>query len=275
MGQNDQYDTALERYLNEVSSIVPLKPDEEAEWLERAAKGNQKAEAVLAKAYLPKVVSIAKGYHANNISFEDIINEGNIGLINAIRKYKSERGISFAAYAARHIRESITNSLAAHHELVLKPTVGKNVRAKIVHAIRTFQQKNERRPDISEIAAIVGMPEQQVMDIIQSSHTSRSIDAPVRRGGNVSMADIIAGTQNASQNLDIDSHQLGEMMKEAANSLGERERLVAIDYYGLDGVQLNMAEIAEKYGLKRERVRQIRDSATRKLRKKLRNINEQ
>lgn len=272
MNQTNAHATALERYLDEIGKAAPLSPDEESVLIGRVADGDGKAEEKLAKAYLRKVVSIAKSYHVDGVSFEDLINEGNVGLVNAIRKYKSGSHIPFAAYAARHIRESINSSLASRHELVLKPSVGKAVRGKIARAIRSFQQMNELRPDISELAAIVGMPERQVMDIIQSSHTSRSIDAPVRRGGNVAMADLIAGQSGGATTDNIDGERLRELMNGTASRLCEREKRVAADYYGLDGVQLNMSEIAEKYGLKRERVRQIRDTATRKLRKMLRDF---
>jgi len=273
MKQANAYATALDRYLEEISGAAQLSQDEESNLLERTAKGDAKAEEKIAKAYLKKVVSIAKSYHVEGVSFEDLINEGNIGLMNAIRKYRAESKVPFAVYAARHIRESINSSLASRHELVLKPSVGKAVRGKIARAVRTFRQKNERRPEISEIAAIVGMPEQQVMDIIQSSHTSRSIDVPIRRGGNVAMADIIADKTAATTADSVDSERIRELINDSASTLGEREILVATDYYGLGGVQLNMSEIAEKYGLKRERVRQIRDTATRKLRKILRDFN--
>lgn len=275
MEQNKSYDTAIERYLGEVASTKPLSPADEAALIARVAEGDHKAEEKLARGYLRKVVAIAKTYHVEGVSFEDLINEGNLGLVNAIRKYKAESKIDFAAYASRHIRESITSSLASRHELVLKPSVGKAVRGKIARAVRSFQQKNERRPDISEIAAMVGMPEQQVMDIIHSSHQSRSIDAPVRRGGNVAMADLLKGQSAASMSDNLDVARLRDLMNKAASQLGERERNVATDYYGLNDVQLNMSEIAEKYGLKRERVRQIRNSATRKLRKMLRNISQE
>lgn len=272
MEQNKSYGTAIERYLDEVASAKPLSPADEAALIARVAEGDHKAEEKLARGYLRKVVSIAKTFHVEGVSFEDLINDGNMGLVNAIRKYKAESKISFAAYASRHIRESITSSLANRHELVLKPSVGKAVRGKIARAVRSFQQKNERRPDISEIAAMVGMPEQQVIDIIHSSHQSRSIDAPVRRGGNVAMAELLKGQTAASVSDNLDVERLRQLMNKAASQLGERERNVAIDYYGLADVQLNMSEIAEKYGLKRERVRQIRNSATRKLRKMLRNV---
>jgi len=272
MEHNNSYGTAIERYLGEVASTEPLAPADEASLIARVAKGDHKAEELLARGYLRKVVAIAKTYHVEGVSFEDLVNEGNLGLVNAIRHYKAGSKVEFAAYASRHIRESINSSLASRHELVLKPAVGKAVRGKIARAARLFQQQNERRPDISELAAMVGMPEQQVMDIIHSSHQSRSIDAPVRRGGNVAMADLLASRTAASASDTLDTARLRRLVGKAASQLGERERNVANYYYGLADVQLNMAEIAEKYGLKRERVRQIRDSATRKLRKMLRHV---
>lgn len=272
MEHNKSYDTALERYLAEVENAVSLQPNEESALLARIEQGDSKAEERLTKAYLSRVVAIAKKYHVDGISFEDIINEGNIGLLTAIRKYKAECGVAFSSFASRHIRESITSALASRHLLVLKPSVGKTVRGKISRAIKLFQQKNERRPDISEIAQMVGMPEQQVMDIIHSSHIQRSMDAPVKRGGNVSLSDLMASQSEASSDYSTDKSRLRELMTKAASQLDERQRNVMTAYYGLDGMQLNMAEIAEKYGMKRERVRQIRNTAMRKLHKLLRDV---
>lgn len=257
---------SLEKYLQEIGKEELLTVEEEVELAQQIRKGDRKALERLTKANLRFVVSVAKQYQNQGLTLPDLINEGNVGLIKAAEKFDETRGFKFISYAVWWIRQSILQAIAEQSRIVRVPLNQVGSVNKINKALNKFEQENERRPSIEEIAATTDIPEEKVDDALKANTRHVSVDAPFSDDDSGSMLDVMTDSNAPSVDKELLMESLREELRKVLNTLKERERLVIKDYYGIDTQEKTLEEIGSKYGLTRERVRQIREKAIRKLR---------
>ena len=262
---------SLDKYLQEIGHEELISVDEEVELAQKIRNGDKKALEKLTKANLRFVVSVAKQYQNQGLSLPDLINEGNLGLIKAAKKFDETRGFKFISYAVWWIRQSILQALAEQSRLVRLPLNQVGSVNKVSRAFNKFEQENERRPSIEEIAAEIDLPQDKIAEAIKVGNRQISVDAPFSDSDDNSLLDILPNTSipNADKGLDIES--LKEEVNRALSTLNERERDILKDFFGLNGTELTLEEIGQKYGLTRERVRQIKEKAIRRLRNSTQN----
>lgn len=262
---------SLDKYLQEIGHEELISVDEEVELAQKIRNGDKKALEKLTKANLRFVVSVAKQYQNQGLSLPDLINEGNLGLIKAAKKFDETRGFKFISYAVWWIRQSILQALAEQSRLVRLPLNQVGSVNKVSRAFNKFEQENERRPSIEEIAAEIDLPHDKIAEAIKVGNRQISVDAPFSDSDDNSLLDILPNTSipNADKGLDIES--LKEEVNRALSTLNERERDILKDFFGLNGTELTLEEIGHKYGLTRERVRQIKEKAIRRLRNSTQN----
>jgi len=257
---------ALEKYLQEISREELISPDEEVELAQRIKKGDRKALERLTRANLRFVVSVAKQYQNQGISLPDLINEGNVGLIKAAEKFDETRGFKFISYAVWWIRQSILQAIADQSRLVHLPLNQQSVVNKINRALSKFEQENERRPSAEELSDHIDVPREKIDEAIIASGRQISVDAPFSDGDESSLLDVLE-----NPNAPMADHKLvGESLKaevnQALQTLSERERNVIKAFFGIGQPEMTLDEIGSKYGLTRERVRQLKEKALRRLR---------
>ena len=257
---------SLEKYLQEIGKEELLTVEEEVELAQQIRKGDRKALERLTKANLRFVVSVAKQYQNQGLTLPDLINEGNVGLIKAAEKFDETRGFKFISYAVWWIRQSILQAIAEQSRIVRLPLNQVGSVNKINKALNKFEQENERRPSVEEIAASTDIPEDKVDDALKANSRHVSVDAPFSDDDGGSMLDIMTDTNAPSVDKELLMESLREELRKVLGTLKERERLVIKDYYGIDTQEKTLEEIGSRYGLTRERVRQIREKAIRKLR---------
>lgn len=257
---------SLEKYLQEIGKEELLTVEEEVELAQQIRKGDRKALERLTKANLRFVVSVAKQYQNQGLTLPDLINEGNVGLIKAAEKFDETRGFKFISYAVWWIRQSILQAIAEQSRIVRVPLNQVGSVNKINKALNKFEQENERRPSIEEIAATTDIPEEKVDDALKANTRHVSVDAPFSDDDSGSMLDVMTDSNAPSVDKELLMESLREELRKVLDTLKERERLVIKDYYGIDTQEKTLEEIGSKYGLTRERVRQIREKAIRKLR---------
>ena len=262
---------SLDKYLQEIGHEELISVDEEVALAQKIRNGDKKALEKLTKANLRFVVSVAKQYQNQGLSLPDLINEGNLGLIKAAKKFDETRGFKFISYAVWWIRQSILQALAEQSRLVRLPLNQVGSVNKVSRAFNKFEQENERRPSIEEIAAEIDLPQDKIAEAIKVGNRQISVDAPFSDSDDNSLLDILPNTSipNADKGLDIES--LKEEVNRALSTLNERERDILKDFFGLNGTELTLEEIGQKYGLTRERVRQIKEKAIRRLRNSTQN----
>ena len=257
---------SLEKYLQEIGKEELLTVEEEVELAQQIRKGDRKALERLTKANLRFVVSVAKQYQNQGLTLPDLINEGNVGLIKAAEKFDETRGFKFISYAVWWIRQSILQAIAEQSRIVRLPLNQVGSVNKINKALNKFEQENERRPSVEEIAASTDIPGDTVDDALKANSRHVSVDAPFSDDDGGSMLDIMTDTNAPSVDKELLMESLREELRKVLGTLKERERLVIKDYYGIDTEEKTLEEIGSRYGLTRERVRQIREKAIRKLR---------
>lgn len=257
---------SLEKYLHDIGQEELISVEEEVELAQRIRGGDQQALERLTKANLRFVVSVAKQYQNQGLSLADLINEGNVGLIRAAEKFDETRGFKFISYAVWWIRQSILQAIAEQSRIVRLPLNQVGSVNKINKALNKFEQENERRPSVEEIAASTDIPEDKVDDALKANSRHVSVDAPFSDDDGGSMLDIMTDTNAPSVDKELLMESLREELRKVLGTLKERERLVIKDYYGIDTEEKTLEEIGSRYGLTRERVRQIREKAIRKLR---------
>ena len=257
---------SLEKYLQEIGKEELLTVDEEVELAQKIRKGDRKALERLTKANLRFVVSVAKQYQNQGLTLPDLINEGNVGLIKAAEKFDETRGFKFISYAVWWIRQSILQAIAEQSRIVRLPLNQVGSVNKINKALNKFEQENERRPSIEEIAATTDIPEEKVDDALKANTRHVSVDAPFSDDDSGSMLDVMTDSNAPSVDKELLMESLREELRKVLDTLKERERLVIKHYYGIDTQEKTLEEIGSKYGLTRERVTQIREKAIRKLR---------
>ena len=264
-------DSTLDKYLQEITQERLLTAEEEIALARKIKEGDKDALLKLTRANLRFVVSVAKQYQHQGLSLPDLINEGNIGLIKAAEKFDDTRGFKFISYAVWWIRQSIMQALADQSRLVRLPLNQVGSVNKINKISNKFEQEFERKPSIAEIAEEINLSQERVSDAIKGNNRHVSMDAPLTDGNDNGLADLLQGNDGQ----DIDTHLLLESLREelklALNILDERERFVIEAFYGINQPEMTLQEIGAKKGLTRERARQIREKAIRKLRKNTQN----
>lgn len=262
---------SLDKYLQEIGREELISAEEEVELAHRIKNGDRKALEKLTKANLRFVVSVAKQYQNQGLSLPDLINEGNIGLLKAAEKFDETRGFKFISYAVWWIRQSILQAIAEQSRVVRLPLNQVGSVNKIKRILNQFEQENERRPSIDEIAEQTDMPHEKIEDVLKVDTHQVSVDAPMTEGDGASMLDFMPNDSEPSTDNELVMESMREEIALALSVLNERERNVVEAFYGINQPECTMEEIGNKYGLTRERVRQIREKAIRKLKQNTKN----
>lgn len=257
---------SIDRFLREIANEQALKPEVEKELAFKSRQGDLQARDSLIKAHLKFVVSVAKQYRNQGLEFQDLINEGNIGLIKAAEKFDETRGIRFISYAVWWIRQTIVQALDEDAGIVKVPMKQVGTHNRIKRVSKQFVQSHERWPSNDELAIMLDMSGERVRESLNSSRYY-SVDEQIAQGEKTTLLDVIVN-KDAPQ---ADGLMAGKVMKEdlekSLAGLDERQCAVVRMCYGIGDDQISMAEIGLRLGIKRERVRQIRDKALRKMRK--------
>ncbi|MEW5842135.1 MAG: sigma-70 family RNA polymerase sigma factor [Bacteroidota bacterium] len=258
---------SLDKYLQEIGKVDLLTPDEEIELAIRIKKNDQRALEKLVKANLRFVVSVAKQYQNQGLSLGDLINEGNLGLIKAAKRFDETRGFKFISYAVWWIRQSILQALAEQSRIVRLPLNRVGALNKIGKAYSNLEQEFEREPNAHELAQELDMDISEVSDTLKISGRHVSMDAPFTTGEENRLLDILENEEQPSPDYTLMSESLKSEIERALSTLSEREAEVIKLYFGLNKEHsLTLEEIGEKFNLTRERVRQIKEKAIRRLR---------
>ena len=257
---------SLDKYLQEISKEEMVSAEEEVELAQLIRKGDKKALERLTRANLRFVVSVAKQYQNQGLSLPDLINEGNLGLLKAAERFDETRGFKFISYAVWWIRQSILQAISEQSRIVRLPLNQVGSVNKINRDISKFEQENERRPSVHEIADNIDLPQEKIDDAMNISGRHLSVDAPFSDAEDGSLLDVLINEDIPPTDVSLVSESLKSEIQAALSVLNERERNVIEASYGLGMQELTLEEIGEKYGLSRERVRQIKEKAIRKLR---------
>ncbi len=258
---------SLDKYLQEIGKVDLLSPDQEIELAIRIKKGDQAALEILTKANLRFVVSVAKQYQNQGLSLGDLINEGNLGLIKAAKRFDETRGFKFISYAVWWIRQSILQALAEQSRIVRLPLNRVGALNKIGKAYSNLEQEFEREPSATELAQELDMDVSEVSDTLKISGRHVSMDAPFAQGEENRLLDVIQNDQQPTPDFSLMTESLKTEIERALSTLTEREAEVIKLYFGLNKEHsLTLEEIGERFNLTRERVRQIKEKAIRRLR---------
>jgi len=258
---------SLDKYLQEIGKVSLLNPEQEIELAIRIKKGEQLALEQLTKANLRFVVSVAKQYQNQGLSLGDLINEGNLGLIKAAKRFDETRGFKFISYAVWWIRQSILQALAEQSRIVRLPLNRVGALNKIGKAYSNLEQEYEREPSAAELATELEMDVNEVADTLKISGRHVSMDAPFAQGEDNRLLDVLQNDQHPMPDQTLMTESLKAEIERALSTLTEREAEVIKLYFGLNKEHsLTLEEIGEKFNLTRERVRQIKEKAIRRLR---------
>ena len=257
---------SLDKYLQEIGKEDLITVEEEVELAQRIKKGDQEALEKLTKANLRFVVSVAKQYQNQGLSLPDLINEGNLGLIKAAEKFDETRGFKFISYAVWWIRQSILQALAEQSRIVRLPLNQVGSLNKINKAFARFEQEHERTPSAEELANELELPREKVTDTLRVAGRHISVDAPFADGEDNSLLDVLVNTDSPNADRGLINESLATEVERALEILTERERDIIRYFFGIGCSEMTLEEIGEKFDLTRERVRQIKEKAIRKLR---------
>ncbi len=260
---------SLDKYLQEIGRVELLESDDEIALAQAIKKGGYEATVALerlVKANLRFVVSVAKQYQNQGLSLGDLINEGNLGLIKAAKRFDETRGFKFISYAVWWIRQSILQALAEQSRIVRLPLNRVGALNKISKKFSELEQKYEREPTAAELADQLEMSVPEIAETIKISGRHLSVDAPFVQGEDNRLLDILPNEQQPPPDIELIRESLKTEVKQVLNTLSPREAEVIKLYFGLDVPALTLEEIGEKFNLTRERVRQIKEKAIRRLR---------
>lgn len=258
---------SLEKYLQEIGKTPLLTATEEVELSRRIKQGDQEAFEKLARANLLFVVSIAKLYQNKGLSLGDLINEGNLGLLTAAKRFDETRGFKFISYAVWWIRQSILQALAEQPRVVRLPLNRVNGLAKIVKVYSALEQEYEREPSAEEIAEQLDMSHNEVEDTLKISRRHLSVDTPFKNNEENCLLDVLPNEHESLPDSDLMNESLRVEIDNALATLGKREAEILRLYFGLsDGNPLTLEDIGERFNLTRERIRQIKERALQRLR---------
>ncbi len=260
---------SLDKYLQEIGKVELLSADQEIELARIIKKGGPEANLAmerLVKANLRFVVSVAKQYQNQGLSLGDLINEGNLGLIKAAKRFDETRGFKFISYAVWWIRQSILQALAEQSRIVRLPLNRVGALNKIGKKFSELEQEFEREPTAAELAEELNMSVAEIAETIKISGRHLSVDAPFVQGEDNRLLDVLPNETQPSPDQELMRESLRVEVQQVLATLSPREAEVIKLYFGLDGNQLTLEEIGEKFNLTRERVRQIKEKAIRRLR---------
>ncbi len=257
---------SLDKYLQEIGREELISVEEEVELAQRIKKGDQVALEKLTRANLRFVVSVAKQYQNQGLSLPDLINEGNLGLIKAAEKFDETRGFKFISYAVWWIRQSILQALAEQSRIVRLPLNQVGSLNKINKAYSKFEQENERKPSPEELADQLELPVDKVADTLRVSGRHISVDAPFVEGEDNSLLDVLVNGDSPNADKTLINESLAREIERALATLTERESDIIKLFFGIQTQEMTLEEIGERFGLTRERVRQIKEKAIRRLR---------
>ena len=257
----------LDQYFKEIGEVSLLKPEEEIELTKMIKKNSQKAMEKLVQANLRFVVSVAKEYQHQGLSLSDLISEGNIGLIKAAKRFDETRGFKFISYAVWWIRQSILQALAEHSRVVRLPLNKVGVLNKIGRVHEKLEKELERRPNTQEVAESMQMNGRDVYETLKMSGRHLSLEAPLDEEDGNRLVDVLENNDQPLPDDDLNTDSLKIEIEDVLKTLSEKEAKVIRLYYGLEGERpLTLEEIGEVFSLTRERVRQIKKKAIRRLR---------
>ena len=262
----------LDKYLQEIGREELVSVDEEVELARRIHDGDRKALERLVKANLRFVVSVAKQYQNQGLSLPDLINEGNVGLIKAAEKFDETRGFKFISYAVWWIRQSILQAIAEQSRMVRLPLNQIGSVNKINKELNKFEQEFERRPSAEEISERTDMPQDKINDVLTAGSHHVSVDAPFTDGEENTLLDTMASNDSTMADKELVAESLRTEINEILKCLSEKERNTLKAFFGINMNEMTLDEIGTKYGLTRERVRQIKEKAIRQLRNNTNNI---
>ncbi len=258
---------SLDKYLQEISEVPLLTAEEEIELARRIKTGDEAALETLTRTNLRFVVSVAKLYQNKGLALGDLINEGNLGLIKAAKRFDESRGFKFISYAVWWIRQGIMQALANQARLVRLPLNRINTLSKIGKAASELEQVFEREPSPTEIAEQLDMKTLEVFDTLKVSGRHLSMDSPLKEGEKSSLLEVIKNDQQPSPDSELLNESLKLEIELVMGTLTKREAEIIRLYFGLGAEHaLNLEEIGERFNLTRERIRQIKEKALRRLR---------
>ncbi len=262
---------ALEKYLQEIGKENLITAEEEVKLAIKIKNGDQDALNKLTRANLRFVVSVAKQYQAQGLSLPDLINEGNLGLIKAAKRFDETRGFKFISYAVWWIRQSILQALAEQARIVRLPLNQVGSMSRISKAYSKLEQEFEREPSAEEISKILDIPIEKVAESMKSSGKHVSMDAPFVQGEENSLLDVIENIDSPKADINLMNESLAKEIERSLSTLSEREKEVVTMFFGIGITHgLTLDEIGDKFGLTRERVRQIKEKALKRLKHKSR-----
>ena len=257
---------SLDKYLQEIGHEELLSVDEEVELTKKNKKEDRRALERLTRANLRFVVSVAKQYQNQGLSLPDLINEGNVGLIKAAEKFDETRGFKFISYAVWWIRQSILQAISEQSRIVRMPLNQVGFQSKLAKAVVNFEQANERRPSVQELADILETDEGKVREALGTNGKKVSVDAPFQDDDSNSLIDIMTDEDAPTTDNNMERESLSKDLEAALSTLSEREQQVLKMLFGIGCNEMTAEEVANSLSLTRERVRQIKERALRRLR---------
>jgi len=257
---------SLDKYLQEIGRENLITVEEEVELAQRIRQGDRKALEKLTRANLRFVVSVAKQYQNQGLSLPDLINEGNLGLIKAAEKFDETRGFKFISYAVWWIRQSILQALAEQSRIVRLPLNQVGSLNKISKELSKFEQEHERRPSAEELSERMDIAVDKISDTMKVSGRHISVDAPFVEGEDNSLLDVLVNNDSPLADRSLVSESLSKEIDRALDQLQDREKDIIRMFFGIGMQEMTLEEIGDKFALTRERVRQIKEKAIRKLR---------
>jgi RNA polymerase primary sigma factor len=262
---------SLEKYLHDIGKEELITPEEEVELAKRIKMGDQEALEKLTKANLRFVVSVAKQYQHQGLSLPDLINEGNLGLIKAAKKFDETKGFKFISYAVWWIRQCILQALAEQSRIVRLPLNKIGALNKINRAFSQLEQEHEREPSPEEVAAILELPEGKVAGTLELSGRHLSVDAPFQDGEDNSLLDVLPSHDTPTTDSKLIEESLAKEIERTLSTLPDKESSVIRAFYGIGTKPMSLEEIGQTIGISRERTRQIKEKAIKHLRQKSKN----
>ncbi len=256
---------SLDKYLQEIGREDLVTVEEEVELAGRIRNGDRAALEKLTRANLRFVVSVAKQYQNQGLSLPDLINEGNLGLIKAAEKFDETRGFKFISYAVWWIRQSILQALAEQSRIVRLPLNQVGLSNKVNKALQRFEQEFERRPSAEELADVLDLPVDKIVDILKMSGRHVSVDAPFVEGEDNSLIDVMVNEDSPNADRGLINESLRTEVGRALSTLTPREAEILRKFFGIGVPEKTLEEIGEELHLTRERVRQIKEKAIRRL----------
>ena len=264
---NNRPNQSIEKYFEEIGGFQPLPPKEEIELTRRIRKGESSALDELVKANLRFVISIAKGYQGQGLPLQDLISEGNLGLIKAAQRFDETRGFKFISYAVWWIRQSILQALAEHSRVVRLPLNRVGAINKVGRVLEQLEKQYGRVPSMHEVADNAEMTEYEVADVLKTSARHLSLDEPFKEEEGNNLLDVLESDKYAPPDDSLMQESLQEEIDRVLITLIPREAEIIRLYFGLESHRpLNLEEIGEHFQLTRERIRQIKEKALRRLR---------